>query len=158
MNLLTVGTQAPTFSLPDQQGTLVSLMDFISQPVVLYFYPKAMTPGCTTQACGLRDRQADFQQRNTVVLGISPDPVDKLARFIEQKALNFTLLSDQDHRIAEQYGAWGEKSFMGKRFMGILRSTFIIDQQGKIVAVIDKVKTKTHHDDVIHLLDQCLAQ
>ena len=149
-----VGNLAPAFTLLDENGTKVSLKDFRgSKNVVVYFYPKAMTPGCTVQACGLRDSQKELDQRNTVVLGISPDPVKRLGKFIERDQLNFTLLSDEDHAVADKYGAWGPKKFMGREFDGILRTTFIVDIQGKLAAVLDKFKTKTHHDDLIAALD-----
>lgn len=148
-----IGNLAPAFSLKDQDGNTVSLRDFRDdRNVVLYFYPKAMTPGCTTQACGLRDIQGDLQQLDTVVLGVSPDPVARLGRFIDKESLNFTLLSDEDHSVAEKYGAWGLKKFMGKEFMGILRTTFIIGKDGRLRHVMEKVRTKSHHDDVIGLV------
>ncbi len=148
-----IGNLAPAFSLADQNGDKVSLKDFRdSKNVVLYFYPKAMTPGCTVQACGLRDSRAELEELDTVALGVSPDPVARLGRFIEKEALNFTLLSDEDHAIAEKYGAWGLKKFMGREFMGILRTTFIIGKDGRLKHVMDKVKTKSHHDDVVALI------
>jgi peroxiredoxin Q/BCP len=144
---------APAFSLPDQDGRKVSLKDFRDKAnVVVYFYPKAMTPGCTVQACGLRDSQAELAKLDTVVLGISPDPVARLGKFIDKESLNFTLLSDEDHAVAEKYGAWGLKKFMGREFMGILRTTFIVGKDGRLKQVMDKVKTKTHHDDVVALI------
>jgi peroxiredoxin Q/BCP len=148
-----VGNLAPAFSLPDQDGRKVSLKDFRDKSnVVLYFYPKAMTPGCTVQACGLRDSRKALEKLDTVVLGVSPDPAARLGRFIDKESLNFTLLSDEDHAIAEKYGAWGLKKFMGREFMGILRTTFIIGKDGRLKHVMDKVKTKTHHDDVVALI------
>jgi len=148
-----IGNLAPAFSLEDQDGETVRLRDFRDERnVVLYFYPKAMTPGCTTQACGLRDSQKELKKLDTVVLGVSPDPVARLGRFIDKESLNFTLLSDEDHAVAEKYGAWGLKKFMGKEFMGILRTTFIIGKDGRLKHVMDKVKTKSHHDDVITLV------
>lgn len=145
-----VGNLAPAFSLLDQDGNKVALKDFKGkQNVVLYFYPKAMTPGCTTQACGIRDSKAALKQLDTVVLGISPDPVARLGKFLEKQNLNFTLLSDEDHAVAEKYGCWGLKKFMGREFMGILRTTFIIGKDGRLKHVMAKVNTKTHHDDVI---------
>lgn len=148
-----VGNLAPAFTLPDQDGNKVSLKQFRdSQNVVLYFYPKAMTPGCTVQACGLRDSQKELDRLDTVVLGVSPDPVARLGRFIDKEDLNFTLLSDEDHAVAEKYGAWGLKKFMGRESMGILRTTFVIGKDGRLKQVMDKVKTKTHHDDVIALI------
>jgi len=148
-----LGNLAPAFTLLNQKGEKVSLKDFKgSKNVVLYFYPRALTPGCTVQACGIRDTKKEFDQLDTVVLGVSPDPVKKLQNFIEKKELNFDLLSDEDHAIADKYGVWGLKKFMGKEFMGILRTTFIIDKDGRLQHVMDKVKTKTHHDDVIAIL------
>lgn len=150
MALPAVGKPAPQFTLQNQQGQEVSLAQFQGRKhVVLYFYPKAMTPGCTVQACGLRDSKAELEELNVEVFGISPDPVKRLQSFTEKKELNFTLLSDEDHAVAEQYGAWGLKKFMGREYMGILRQTYVIDDQGVLRHVFDKVKTKTHHDDVI---------
>lgn len=148
----TIGTIAPAFSLQDQHGNTVQLQDLRGRKVLVYFYPKAMTPGCTVQACGLRDVQAELAQLNTVVLAISPDPVARLKKFAERDALGFTLLSDADHAVAERYGAWGLKKFMGREYMGILRSSFLIDEQGRVLHVMDKVTTKTHHQDVLALL------
>jgi peroxiredoxin Q/BCP len=148
-----IGNLAPAFTLPDQDGNKVSLRQFRDDKnVVLYFYPKAMTPGCTVQACGLRDARAELEAHDTVVLGVSPDPVSRLGKFIDKQSLNFTLLSDENHAIAEKYGAWGLKKFMGREFMGILRTTFIIGKDGRLKHVMDKVKTKTHHDDVLALI------
>jgi len=148
-----IGNLAPAFSLPDQDGNKVSLKQFQGrQNVVLYFYPKAMTPGCTVQACGIRDSRKELAKLDTVVLGISPDPVAKLARFIDKQDLNFTLLSDEDHAVADKYGAWGLKKFMGREFMGILRSTFIVGKDGRLKHIMSKVNTKTHHEDVIALI------
>lgn len=154
MSFPKVGNLAPAFSLPNQNGDLVSLKDFRDrQQVVLYFYPKALTPGCTTQACGIRDARDEFARRDAVVLGVSPDPQKKLLNFIDKKQLNFDLLSDEDHALAEKYGVWGLKKFMGREFMGILRTTFIIGKDGRLKHVIAKVNTKTHHDDVLAILD-----
>ena len=149
-----IGNNAPVFALLNQVGEKVALKDFRGKKnVAVYFYPKAMTPGCTVQACGLRDTAAELEKRNTVVLGISPDPVKRLAKFAERDALNFTLLADEDHAVADKYGAWGPKKFMGREFDGILRTTFIVNKEGKLAAVLDKFKTKTHHDDLIAALD-----
>jgi peroxiredoxin Q/BCP len=148
-----VGNLAPAFTLPDQDGGKVSLKQFRGkQNVVLYFYPKAMTPGCTTQACGIRDSKKALARLDTVVLGVSPDPVPRLGKFIEKQDLNFTLLSDEDHAVAEKYGAWGLKKFMGREFMGVLRTTFIIGKDGRLKHVMEKVNTKTHHDDVMAVI------
>lgn len=148
-----VGNLAPALTLVNQNGDKVSLKDFKGKKnVVLYFYPKALTPGCITQACGIRDAKKEFAKLDTVVLGVSPDPVKKLQSFIEKKELNFDLLSDEDKTMAEKYGVWGLKKFMGREFMGILRTTFIIGKDGRLKHVMDKVKTKTHHDDVIEII------
>jgi peroxiredoxin Q/BCP len=158
MTFAKVGTTAPQFTLLDQRGKEVSLADFNGkQNVVLYFYPKAMTPGCTVQACGIRDTYSEFKSIDTVVLGVSPDSVDRLVKFEDKQELNFTLLSDEDHAVTEQYGAWGLKKFMGREFMGVLRSTFVIDKQGTIAMVMDKVKTKTHHEEVLDWIKSNLA-
>ena len=154
MSFPKIGQKVPAFTLLDQNSKKVSLKDFQGKKVVLYFYPKAMTPGCTTQACGIRDSKKDFQKLNTVVLGISPDDPSRLVKFIEKEKLNFDLLSDEDHAIAEKYGVWGLKKFMGKEYMGINRITFIIDEEGKLVHIMDKVKTKSHNDDVIAILKE----
>lgn len=153
MQTLTVGTPAPDFSLLNQAGETVSLSQFKgSKQVLVYFYPKAMTPGCTTQACGLRDSKAELDALETVVLGISPDPVKRLAKFIERDQLNFDLLSDEDHAVADAFGVWGLKKFMGKEYDGIHRISFLIDKAGVIVQVFDKFKTKEHHQLVVDTL------
>ena len=153
-----VGKAAPAFSLFDQRGNKVSLKQFRdSKNVVLYFYPKAMTPGCTVQACGIRDSKAEFETLDTVVLAVSPDSVDRLVKFEDKQELNFTLLSDEDHAITDKYGAWGLKKFMGREFMGVLRSTFIIGKDGRIAYVMEKVKTKTHHEDALNWVKENLS-
>ncbi|MEP5566639.1 MAG: thioredoxin-dependent thiol peroxidase [Halioglobus sp.] len=150
-----IGNMAPAFTLLDQDGNKVSLKQFRDKKnVALYFYPKAMTPGCTVQACGIRDSKKELAKLKTVVLGVSPDPVARLGRFIDKQDLNFTLLSDEDHAITDKYGAWGLKKFMGREFMGVLRTTFIIGKDGRLKHVMDKVKTKSHHDDVIALIKE----
>ncbi len=150
-----VGNMAPAFTLLDQDGDKVSLKQFRGdKTVVLYFYPKAMTPGCTVQACGIRDSKKELAKLDTVVLGVSPDPVARLGKFIEKQDLNFTLLSDEDHAVTEKYGAWGLKKFMGREFMGVLRTTFIVGKDGRLKHVMDKVKTKSHHDDVLALIGE----
>lgn len=152
-----IGNMAPAFTLVDQDGKKISLKDFKGKKnVVLYFYPRAMTPGCTTQACAIRDYKKEFAKLNTIVLGVSPDAPDKLQRFIEKKELNFTLLSDEDHKIALKYGSWGTKKFMGKVYDGILRQTFIIGKDGKLKEIMNKFKTKTHHEDVLAYLKESL--
>ena len=153
-----VGNVAPAFSLKNQRGETIKLTDFKgNKNVVLYFYPKAMTPGCTGQACGIRDTKDEFAQLDTVVLGISPDPYPRLARFEEKQQLNFDLLSDEDHAVTQAYGCWDMKKFMGREFMGVLRTSFVIDKQGKIRLVMDKVKTKTHHDDILRWVKENLV-
>ncbi|WP_323844439.1 thioredoxin-dependent thiol peroxidase [Microbulbifer magnicolonia] len=153
-----IGNLAPAFTLTNQNGDKVSLKDFRDKRnVVLYFYPKALTPGCTTQACGIRDSAGDFEKLDTVVLGVSPDPEAKLQKFIEKHQLNFDLLADEDHGIADKYGCWGLKKFMGKEYMGLLRTTFIVDKSGRLRHIIDKVKTKTHHEDVLQWIGDNLA-
>lgn len=151
------GNLAPAFSLLNQNEEKVDLKSLRGKNVVLYFYPKAMTPGCTTQACGIRDTKKEWAKLNTVVLGVSPDEPKRLQKFIEKEKLNFDLLSDPDHKLAEKYGVWGLKKFMGKEFMGILRTTFIIDKEGKLAYVMDDVKTKTHHDDVLNYIKENLV-
>jgi len=150
-----IGNLAPAFTLLNQDGEKVSLKQFRgASNVVLYFYPKAMTPGCTVQACGIRDSKNAFKKANTVVLGVSPDPFARLGRFIEKQDLNFTLLSDEDHAVTEKYGCWDLKKFMGREFMGVLRTTFIIGKDGRLKHVMNKVKTKSHHDDVLELISE----
>ena len=153
MATLKTGNVAPAFTLQDQNGKKVSLKDFKGKKnVVLYFYPKAMTPGCTVQACGLRDSKKDLAKLDSVALGVSPDPVARLKKFDDKEDLNFVLLSDEDHAIADKYGVWGLKKFMGREFMGIIRTTFVIDKNGKLAHVMDKVKTRSHHNDVLEIL------
>jgi thioredoxin-dependent peroxiredoxin len=152
MQYLAAGSPAPIFSLPDQNGNPVSLADLTGKKVLVYFYPKAMTPGCTVQAQGLRDSQAALAAKNVVVLGISPDPVKRLPKFIEKEQLNFSLLSDEDHGVADAFGVWGPKKFMGKEFDGIHRVSFLIDEQGKIAKVFDQFTTKNHHEVVLAAL------
>ena len=145
-----VGTAASDFSLFNQRGEKVSLAEFRGiKNVLLYFYPKAMTPGCTVQACGIRDSKDQFAALDTVVMAVSPDSVDRLVKFEDKQELNFTLLSDEDHQVTESYGAWDMKKFMGREYMGVLRSTFVIGKDGLIKHVMPKVKTKTHHDDAL---------
>lgn len=152
MATLNIGDFAPHFTLLNQDSQPVSLQDFAGKKVLVYFYPKALTPGCTTQACGLRDSKAELDKLGVVILGISPDAPKKLAQFIEKKALNFILLSDEDHQVAEQFGVWGEKKFMGRVFDGIHRISFLIDEQGKIEQVFTKFKTTDHHQVVLDYL------
>ncbi|QIA62778.1 thioredoxin-dependent thiol peroxidase [Vibrio astriarenae] len=152
MNTLQAGTKAPAFSLQDQNGETVSLSDFSGKKVLVYFYPKAMTPGCTVQAQGLRDTKAELDTLNVVVLGISIDPVKRLTKFVERDELNFTLLSDEDHAVADLFGVWGEKKFMGKVYDGLHRLSFLVDENGTIEHVFNKFKTKNHHEVVLDYL------
>lgn len=152
INPLKQGEKTPHFSLLNQHNETVSLADFSGKKVLVYFYPKALTPGCTTQACGLRDIKAELDALNTVVIGISPDAPKKLANFEDKKALNFTLLSDEDHQVAEQFGVWGEKKFMGRVYDGVHRISFLVDENGVIEHVFDKFKTGEHADVVLDYL------
>ncbi|CAA9476171.1 MAG: Thiol peroxidase, Bcp-type [uncultured Solirubrobacteraceae bacterium] len=146
------GTAAPDFTLPDQDGRPVSLSDFAGRPVVLYFYPKADTPGCTTQACSIRDRGAEYEAAGVTVLGVSPDPVKAVKKFHGGQSLNFTLLADADHAVCELYGVWTEKSMYGRKYWGASRSTFIIAPDGTVATVFPKVSPKTHDDVVLSAL------
>jgi peroxiredoxin Q/BCP len=148
------GDEAPDFSLPDQDGEQVRLSGLRGRPVVLYFYPKADTPGCTTQACGVRDHRADYDATRAVVLGVSPDPAARVKKFHAKQALNFTLLADEDHAVCESYGVWVEKSMYGKKFWGAQRATFIIDADGRVAHVIPKASPKTHDDEVLAALGE----
>ncbi|MCT4641525.1 MAG: thioredoxin-dependent thiol peroxidase [Bacteriovoracaceae bacterium] len=152
-----IGNMAPAFTLYNQDGKKVSLKDYKGKKnVLLYFYPKAMTPGCTNQACGIRDYKSEYKKAQTVVLAVSPDSVERLARFTEKQDLNFDLLSDENHKIALKYGSWGRKKFMGKEYDGILRQSFIIGKDGKLKEIFTKVKTKTHHEDMLDYIKENL--
>jgi peroxiredoxin Q/BCP len=146
------GDNAPDFELPDQDGRAVKLSDFKGTPVVVYFYPKADTPGCTTQACGVRDHESDYAQAGAVVLGISPDTVAKVKKFHDKQALNFSLLADEGHAVAERYGVWAEKSMYGKTYFGNERTTFVIAPDGKVTEVLRKVKPAEHDGLVLKAL------
>jgi peroxiredoxin Q/BCP len=146
------GSPAPDFVLPDQDGNPVKLSDLRGRPVVVYFYPKADTPGCTTQACGVRDHRADYAKAGAVVLGISPDPVAKVKKFHEKQSLNFALLADEDHAVAEAYGVWVTKSMYGRTYLGNERTTFIVDPRGNVVEVLRKVKPGEHDELVLKAL------
>lgn len=148
------GDQAPDFELPDQDGSPVRLSDHVGHSVVLYFYPKADTPGCTAQACGIRDREADYERAGAVVLGVSPDQPADLRAFADKFGLPFTLLGDHDHRVAEQYGVWVEKTRFGKSSMGVERSSFVIDAEGRVARVFPKVSPETHDEVVLAALDE----
>ena len=152
--MIEAGTTAPDFTLPDQDGRPVSLSDIAGRPVVLYFYPRAGTPGCTTQACGIRDRSAEYEAAGAVVLGVSPDPVAAVKKFHARESLNFTLLADADHSVCELYGVWTEKSRYGRKYWGASRSTFIVDPDGTVAAVFPKVSPKTHDDVVLAALSE----
>lgn len=152
MQTITEGELAPTLSCPDQDNKIVSISDFSGKKVLVYFYPKAMTPGCTVQAQGLRDIKQQLDGLNVVVLGVSPDAVKRLPKFIDKESLNFTLLSDEDHALADAFGVWGLKKFMGKEYDGIHRTTFLIDETGKVAKVFNKFKTKDHHQVVLDYL------
>lgn len=156
MKTLQAGDAVPQFTLNDQNNRPVSLAQFKGRKVLIYFYPKALTPGCTTQACGLRDAKNELEKLGVVILGISPDSPKKLAQFADKKDLNFTLLADEDHQVAEQFGVWGEKKFMGKTYDGIHRVSFLLDESGKIQHVFDKFKTGEHHQVVLGFLHQQL--
>jgi thioredoxin-dependent peroxiredoxin len=146
------GETAPDFSLENQEGEEVTLSGLRGKRVVLYFYPRASTPGCTTQACGVRDHAPDYESADAIVLGVSPDPVKKVKKFHEDESLNFDLLADPDHAVAEEYGVWVEKSMYGKKYWGNERTTFVIDADGTVVEVLRKVKPAEHDDQVLAAL------
>lgn len=150
MTMLKLGSLAPNFVLPNQHGEMVELKSFRGKnKVVVYFYPKASTPGCTVQACAIRDYASEFSALNTLILGISPDLPTKLQKFDDKYNLHFNLLSDVEHQVAESYGVWALKKFMGREFMGVVRSSFIIDEAGCLLKIMEKVNTKTHHSQLI---------
>jgi thioredoxin-dependent peroxiredoxin len=148
------GQEAPDFTLPDQDGNEVTLSELRGQPVVLYFYPKSDTPGCTTQACGIRDHRADYERSDAKVLGVSPDTVTAQRKFADKYGLDFTLLADENHEVADLYGVWGEKKMYGKTYMGVQRATFVIDSDGKVAKVFPKVSPKTHDELVLEALGE----
>ena len=148
------GDKAPDFTLPDQDGREVKLSDFHGTPVVVYFYPKADTPGCTTQACGVRDHAPDYAKAGATVLGVSPDPVAKVKKFHDKQSLNFSLLADEGHKVADEYGVWVEKSMYGKTYFGNERTTFVIGPDGKVAAVLRKVKPAEHDELVLKALGE----
>jgi peroxiredoxin Q/BCP len=150
--MLEEGQPAPTFTLPSDNGDEVSLGSLRGKPIVLYFYPKDNTPGCTAQACGIRDAWGEFERSGAVVLGVSPDSPKKHAKFRERYGLPFTLLADEDHAVSEAYGVWVEKSFAGKKYMGVERSTFVIGPDGTLTRVMRRVKPDTHADEVLAAL------
>jgi thioredoxin-dependent peroxiredoxin len=146
------GKPAPDFELPTDSGETIRLSELRGKPVVLYFYPKDDTPGCTTQACGIRDAYGEFERAGAVVLGVSPDNERSHVKFKDKYELPFTLLADTDHSVAEQYGVWGQKSFAGKKYMGVNRSTFVIDADGNVKRAMHDVKPASHADDVLEAL------
>lgn len=153
---VTIGNKAPDFTLRASNGEEVSLSDYKGQNIVLYFYPKDMTPGCTTEACDFRDYAAEFENINTVILGVSPDPIKKHQKFIDKHGLPFLLLADEDKKAAEVYNVWQLKKNFGKEYMGIVRSTFIIDKDGKLVKEWRKVKVKDHVKEALNYIKENL--
>jgi thioredoxin-dependent peroxiredoxin len=143
------GIPAPEFSLPDETGTTRKLSDFRGKPVILYFYPKDDTPGCTTEACNFRDDYSQYEQAGVTILGVSPDSPKSHVKFKQKFGLPFPLLADEDHAIADQYGVWGPKKFMGREYEGILRTTFVIDPQGQIARVFENVRPAEHSQEVL---------
>jgi peroxiredoxin Q/BCP len=148
----TAGQKAPSFKLPSSTGETIDLSKLKGKTVVLYFYPRADTPGCTKEACGFRDAIASYKKLDVPVFGVSPDPVEDVAKFAEKFKLNFPLLADADHAVAEKYGVWQERSMYGKKYMGVARTTFIIGPDGKVAHVIEKVKPEGHDQEVLSLL------
>ena len=153
MPTLAPGDRAPAFTLVDQRGKKMKLSDFKGRKVVVYFYPKADTPGCTTQSCALRDAEPDLKKLKATVLGISPDTPERQKRFDEKYGLGFSLLADEDHAVAQRWGVWGEKTLYGRKFMGIVRSAFVVDEAGKIAAAFYKVSPK----DTVSKVTKALA-
>ncbi|HKX31785.1 MAG TPA: thioredoxin-dependent thiol peroxidase [Blastocatellia bacterium] len=151
---LKVGAKAPAFSLKNTEGKTVKLSDYKGRKLVLYFYPKDNTPGCTKEACGFRDDIAQLRKRGVEVVGVSGDDQQSHEKFTEKFSLPFTLLSDPDHEMMEKYGAWGEKNNYGKKYMGVIRITYLIDEEGKVAHIFKKVKTDTHSQDVLKVIDE----
>jgi peroxiredoxin Q/BCP len=151
---LAAGNQAPDFSLADENGDLRRLSDYRGKVVVLYFYPKDDTPGCTTEACGFRDQYEDYKRAGVVVIGISPDDIKKHQKFKTKYNLPFTLLADTDHSVCEAYGVWGRKKFMGKEYDGVFRTTFLIGKDGTILHVFENVKPEGHSQEILKVLDE----
>lgn len=152
--MLEIGKPAPDFTLLDQNSSSISLSDYNGKKVLVYFYPRASTPGCTVQACALRDTKAELDALNVVVFGISPDTPKKLTNFINKQELNFTLLADEDHATCEAYNVWQLKKFMGRENMGVVRTSFLIDEDGNLEHVFNKFKTKNHHEVVLAYLQK----
>lgn len=155
--MIEAGANAPDFTLPDQDGNELSLADLRGETFVLYFYPRADTPGCTTQACGVRDRSAEYEEAGVRVIGVSPDTVEAVKKFADKFDLGFTLLADADHAVAERYGTWVEKSMYGKKYMGVQRATFIVGPDGKVANAFPKVSPKKHDDLVLKALGELAA-
>jgi peroxiredoxin Q/BCP len=155
--MLEPGVEAPPFTLPDQHGERFSLADAAGGWLVLYFYPRAGTSGCTTQACSVRDRSPDYAAAGARVVGVSPDEVDAVASFADKHRLDFTLLADADHAVAEAYGTWVEKNMYGRRYWGVKRATYLIDPEGRVAKAFPKVSPKTHDDVVLAALAELVA-
>lgn len=155
--MIEAGQEAPDFTLPDQDGDEVTLSELRGAPVVLYFYPKSDTPGCTKQACGIRDRSDEYKRQGVRVVGVSYDKVEAQRKFADKYDLDFTLLADSEHEVAGLYGVWGQKSLFGKKYMGVIRATFIIDAEGKVAKVFPKVSPKSHDDVVLEALAELSA-
>jgi len=155
--MIETGATAPQFTLPDQDDKHVSLADYAGKTVVLYFYPKANTSGCTVQACGVRDHLPNYAEAGAVVIGVSPDPVKAIKRFADEQSLDFTLLADEDHAVCEAYGVWAEKSMYGRKYCGALRTTFVIGPDGVVAHLIPRVTPRTHDDEVLAVLEQLAA-
>jgi peroxiredoxin Q/BCP len=152
--MVEAGQEAPDFTLPDQDGNEVTLSELRGETVVLYFFPKADTPGCTAQACGVRDHRNDYEGTGARVVGVSPDTVSAQHDFAEKYGLDFSLLADEKHEVAELYGVWGEKKMYGKTYLGVTRSTFLIDSDGRVARVFPKVSPKTHDEVVLEALGE----
>lgn len=154
---LTIGQKAPDFELPASDGETVKLSDYVGKNVVLYFYPKDMTPGCTTEACDFRDKHSKFEEVNAIILGVSPDPINRHEKFIEKHGLPFLLLADEEHKVAESYEVWKLKKNFGKEYMGIERSTFVIDKEGNIAKEWRKVKVEGHVEEALQFIKENLS-
>lgn len=147
--MLKVGDSAPNFELPDQNGKVHKLSDYLGSKVLIYFYPRDFTPGCTTEACTLRDSFPNFKNLNTVVLGISKDSIENHKKFAQKFNLPFALLADVNHKVQEKYGVWQQKKFLGKSYMGTIRTSFLVDEKGKIIKVYEKVKPPIHAEEIL---------